>query len=112
MTNGERADRLFADAGPVSEEMRAALHHRRWNLATRRAQEVIELVVKALLNEMSVEYPRTHDPLPLLVDAVRVRKVDIDLDFIAWLAPISANLAEIRAPAFYQEIVLTEDAAC
>ena len=56
MTNGERADRLVAEARQIAREMRRALDEEAWNLATRRAQEALELVIKALLNEMSVDY--------------------------------------------------------
>ena len=52
MTNHERADRLLAEAAAIAEEARHAVERRRWNLAARRAQEVVELIVKGLLNEM------------------------------------------------------------
>jgi predicted nucleotidyltransferase len=54
VTNRERADQLLAEATGIAEDMRRALERGGWNLATRRAQEVIELVVKGLLNEMGV----------------------------------------------------------
>lgn len=108
MTNGERADRILADALPVAEEMRAAIARKRWNLALRRSQEVIELVIKALLNEMGVESPRVHDPVPLFVATLRARRLEIDAAFLDWLGPVSARLAEERAPAFHQEIEVTE----
>ena len=111
MTNGERADRLFADALPVAEEMRAATARQRWNLALRRSQEVIELVIKALLNELGVESPRVHDPVPFFVTAIRARRLEIDSAFLEWLSEVSARLAQERAPAFYQEIDVTESEA-
>ena len=55
MTNGERADRLLGEARQIAGEMKRALDDEAWNLATRRAQEVLELAIKALLNEMSVD---------------------------------------------------------
>jgi hypothetical protein len=54
VTNGERADRLANEARQIAGEMMRALDNEAWNLATRRAQEALQLVVKALLNEMSV----------------------------------------------------------
>ena len=63
MTNGERADRLAHEARQIAGEMLRTLDDEAWNLATRRAQEALELVIKALLNEMSVDYPKTHAPL-------------------------------------------------
>ena len=63
MTNGERADRLVREARQIAGEMRRALDDEAWNLATRRAQESLELAIKALLNEMSVDYPKPTTPL-------------------------------------------------
>ena len=111
MTNGERADRLLSDAQDVVGEVRSALSRQRCNLAARRAQEVIELVIKALLNEMGVEYARTHDPAPLLASTLRARHLDYDPAFLDRLAALSAELAEIRSPAFYQEMAVGETEA-
>jgi HEPN domain-containing protein len=108
VTNAERADRLFAEADLVAAEMRRAIEAGGWNLAARRAQEVLELVIKGLLNEMGLEYPRTHDPAPLLVSAIRARAVEVEATFLEWLAALSAELEKIRGPAFYQEIVVNE----
>jgi HEPN domain-containing protein len=108
VTNRERADQLFAEASAIAEDMRGALERRRWNLAARRAQEVIELVVKGLLNEMGVEYPRTHDAAPVLVETIRGRHVEADPAFLEWLSGLSGRLAEIRGPAFYHEIEIGE----
>jgi HEPN domain-containing protein len=111
VTNAERADRLFAEARLVGAEMRGTLDAGGWNLAARRAQEVLELVIKALLNEMGVEYPRTHDPAPVLASTVRARGLEVDAPFLEWLSGLSAELEKIRSPAFYQEIVVTETQA-
>ena len=108
MTSRERADQLFAEAPAIAEDMRKALAGGRWNLAARRAQEVLELVVKGLLNEMGIEYPRTHDAAPLLAEAIRQRRLEADAAFLDWLNEMSARLAEIRAPAFYHEIEVAE----
>jgi HEPN domain-containing protein len=85
VTNSERADRLLSEAALVAQEMRSALQSRSWNLAARRAQEVLELVVKALLNEMGVESPRVHDPAPALADALRARRLDVEPTLLEWL---------------------------
>ena len=70
MTNGERAERLVGEARQIAGEMRRALDEAAWNLATRRAQEVLELVIKALLNEMGVL--RYRDSWPLFLVAIGV----------------------------------------
>ncbi|MBI4608306.1 MAG: HEPN domain-containing protein [Candidatus Rokubacteria bacterium] len=108
MTNRERAQQLFAEALGIAEDMQRAVARGRFNLATRRAQEVIELVVKALLNEVGVEYPRTHDPAPVLVETIRQRRLPADPAFLEWLSGLSNRLAEIRGPAFYHEIEVGE----
>ncbi|MDP3768231.1 MAG: HEPN domain-containing protein, partial [Dehalococcoidia bacterium] len=111
MTNEERADRLFTEAGQVAGEMRRALGEQAWNLATRRAQEVVELVVKGLLNELGTEYPRVHDAVPVLIATLERRRLHADGEFLEWLRAFSSRLAELRAPVFYQEIQRTEAAA-
>ena len=78
MTNGERADRLVREARQIAGEMSRALDDEAWNLTTRRGQEALELAIKALLNEMSVEYPKTHDPAPVFAQAIRARGIAVD----------------------------------
>jgi HEPN domain-containing protein len=111
VTNHERADQLLAEAAEIAQDMRRALDGGRWNLAARRAQEVIELVVKGLLNEMGVECPRTHDAAPALVETIRGRHLQADPAFLDWLTGLSGKLAEIRGPAFYHEIEVSEEEA-
>ncbi len=108
MTNEERADLLFSEAPGIAREMRMARDERAWNLATRRAQEVLEPVVKALLSEMGVEYPRTHDPAPVLGEAMQQRHLDVDPALLDWLPRLSKRLADLRAPAFYHEVPVSE----
>ena len=108
MTNHERAQQLLSEALGIADDMRRALARGRWNLAVRRAQEVVELVVKGLLSEMGVEYPRTHDAAPVLVETIRQRHVEADPAFLDWLSGVSNRLAELRGPAFYHEIEVGE----
>ncbi len=55
MTNAERADRLLAIAGAIGDEMRLAAGHGHWNLAVRRAQEVVaDVRAPAFSQEISV----------------------------------------------------------
>ena len=111
MTNGERADRLVAEARQIAGEMNRALDGQAWNLATRRAQEVLELVIKALLNEMGVDYPKTYDPAPVFAQAVRMRGINVDAGVLDSLTALSQELAKVRGPAFYQETVVTASQA-
>ena len=108
MTNGERADRLVREARQIAGEMQRALDDEAWNLATRRAQEALELAIKALLNEMSVDYQKTHDPAPVFAQAVRTRGIGVDAGVLDSLTLLSRELARIRSPVFYQETVVTD----
>jgi HEPN domain-containing protein len=108
VTNGERADRLAREARQIAGEMRRALADQAWNLATRRAQEALALAIKALLSEMTVDYPRTHDPAPVLGQAVRMRGIDFDARVLDSIATLSQELAKIRGPAFYQETFVSD----
>jgi len=107
VTNGERADRLIREARQIAGEMRRALAGEAWNLATRRAQEALELAIKALLSEMTIDYPKIHDPAPVFVHAVRARGIEVDVASLDALATLSQELASIRSPAFYQETIVT-----
>lgn len=40
--------------------------------------------------------------------AIRERHLEVDAAFLEWLTAVPARLAEIRAPAFYQEITVSE----
>ena len=53
MTNGERADRLVGEARQIAGEMKRALDDEAWNLATRRAQEVLLDSLTALSQELA-----------------------------------------------------------
>lgn len=57
---------------------------------------------------MGVEYPRTHDAAPVLVETIRRRRVEADPAFLDWLSGLSGRLAENRGPAFYHEIEVGE----
>lgn len=99
MIGEERADRLIREARQVAGEMKRALDDGSWNLATRRAQESLALAMTALLTEMCVDFPNTHDPAP------GVREVMRALDS---LETLSRELASISILAFNQDIVVTD----
>lgn len=111
MTSRERADRLIAEASDILHEIPSALQRGSWNLAIRRAQEVVELVLKGLLAEMGVDYPKVHDVAPQLVYAARTRGLGIEESTLTWLEQVSGWLAVSRAPAFYFEAEFGEEEA-
>ena len=61
-----------------------------------------------VLNEMSVDYPKTHDPVPVFAQAVRTRGLGVDAGVLDSLAVLSQELANVRGPAFYQETLVTD----
>ena len=85
------------------DEMLRAYERGSWNIVIRRAQEVVELSLKALLKMIGVEYPKNHD-----VGGVFGRVcVEMDLKVkpkeLDELKSISSDLADVRASAFYME---------
>lgn len=108
MTNRDRADRLMGEASEILRAIPGALERGSWNLAVRRSQEVVELVLKALLAEMGVDYPKIHDVGPSFADAVRARGLKIEEKRLGWVEEVSGKLAALRAPAFYFEVDYSE----
>ena len=60
MSNGERA--LLAASREHLAEMEGALRRSSWNIAVRRAQEVVELALKAVLTYLSSTIRRCTTP--------------------------------------------------
>jgi HEPN domain-containing protein len=99
VTNQERGNKLLASAMELEMELKRGS----WNLAVRRAQEVVELALKGLINLMGVEYPRTHDVSPVLAELLPQHLPDVPQTVVAEIQHISRTLTRKRAPAFYFE---------
>ncbi len=56
---------------------------------------------------MSIDSPKTHDPAPVFVKAIRARDISIDAGVLDSLMTLSQELAKVRGPAFYQETAIT-----
>ncbi|MCD6510558.1 MAG: HEPN domain-containing protein [Thermoprotei archaeon] len=69
-------------------------------MTIRRAQEALELALKALLRLLGIEYPRTHDVSDVLLEFKDKLPEELR-DGIEELAKLVAELAAIRGPAFY-----------
>ncbi len=71
-------------------------------LTVRRAQEAVELSLKAALRLLAVEYPKEHDLRDILLEVAEHREMPdwfkADLEF---MASVSSDLARKRGPAFY-----------
>jgi HEPN domain-containing protein len=55
MKNDERADKLLFEANNVFAQVQQSLGVENWNLTIRRAQEVVELVLKGLLAQLGID---------------------------------------------------------
>ena len=103
MTNQKSADKLISDAGFYFKELQEAHRQKRWNVVVRRAQEVVELSLKAVLKMAGIEYPKVHDIAPLLDKIIDERGIKVEEEEIREIKKISGSLARERGPAFYGE---------
>ena len=111
MTNHKRAADIFRGAEWASQDLERALEEKEWNIAVRRAQEVVELTLKGLLALMGVDYPKEHDPADVFARAVRGRGLPIEKETLEVIQSFSTRLARRRAPAFYFEVRVEEQEA-
>lgn len=82
------------------KEARLALDEGDSASTIRRSQEALELIVKAFLRLIGIEYPRSHDISDVLLE--RKDKLASELkDKVEDLARLISELASIRGPAFY-----------
>lgn len=100
MTNLEMAWSYLRQAGRILNE--AEHYHREevWNLVVRRAQEAVEMALKALLRAVGVEIPQVHDVAVFLRQhtASFPESVTTNLDR---LVSISRGLTREREASFY-----------
>jgi HEPN domain-containing protein len=96
-----RARALLAEAEAVLIEARGAEGRGEWNLAVRRAQEAVELSLKAALVSMGADYPRVHDVGRLFARVAAERGAGLSEAELERAARVSAELALRRGPAFY-----------
>jgi HEPN domain-containing protein len=99
--NFETGQRLMQDAERHYIQMLDAYKNEWWNIVIRRAQETVELSLKAILKILGIEYSKVHDVAPIFVESLRKR--GIDLAEFEEIKKISAKLSEERAPSFYEE---------
>ena len=107
MTNHDLARRLLDEARLLGEELDRSCEGERWNLAVRRAQEIVEVSLKGLLKAMCMEYPRLHDVGGAFAAAVAAKGLSVDAESIDRIR----HLARDRAPAFYLEAEFSREQA-
>ena len=111
MTNDDRALKVIEGVEWAYADMERALERGAWNIALRRAQEVVELTLKGLLALMGFDYPKVHDPAQVFIQAAAQRGLRIASDTAEEVQRLSSTLAKMRAPAFYFEIEVSEEEA-
>ncbi|MCD6508961.1 MAG: HEPN domain-containing protein [Thermoprotei archaeon] len=99
-SNRELGEAYLEDAEYSLEECKMALKNKLYHRAVRRAQECVELCLKAILRLFGIEYPRAHD---VSSSILRIRGMlpewfRRELNFII---EVSTSLALQRAPSFY-----------
>lgn len=111
MTNQEKTDKLFRGANWAFQDMGRALEQGEWNIAIRRAQEVVETTLKGLLTLMGADYPKEHDPSKVFARIVRERGLEVPDEILKEIQTLSADLTRKRAPAFYFEVDIAPEEA-
>lgn len=102
MNTEAMAESFISDASYSLEEAKQAVNRGIYHRAVRRAQECVELSLKAALRLLGVEYPRQHEVGELL------RVVSVERGLPEWFLSelpaiilVSKRLVENRGPAFY-----------
>lgn len=104
MTNHEAGERLIREAEKIlSRDLKGALEGGDHNLAVRRAQEVVELLLKGALKILGVDYPKVHDAGPVFVQRAQEKRIGLEESTLSQIEEISRWLGEARAPSFYFE---------
>ena len=104
--------RLIQEAEDIlRRDAQGALNEKDFNMAVRRAQEVVELTLKGALKILGVDYPKVHDVAPLFSDQLRQKRGVGDPAVLQKVEEISLWLAESRAPSFYLDREYSEEDA-
>ena len=103
MNNFETGEKLIPLAERSLDAARRDFEERYWNLTIRRAQEALELALKAVLKTMGVEYPKEHHVGGLFQRACKERELGISAETLDEITHVSSRLAAWRSPAFYAE---------
>jgi HEPN domain-containing protein len=83
-------------------EARDAFNAEDYPLTVRRAQEAVEMSLKAALRFLAVEYPREHDVRDVLLEVAKSRELpEWFMTEVEFMAAVSSDLARKRGPAFY-----------
>jgi HEPN domain-containing protein len=97
-------ERLISEASSIlNRDVQNALVDENYNLAVRRSQEVVELVLKGGLKILGVDYPKVHDVAPVFSEQITRKRSTTHETVLRRIEDISLWLSQARAPAFYFE---------
>ncbi|GAH70361.1 unnamed protein product, partial [marine sediment metagenome] len=112
MNSREASKELLEEARLILEkDISSAEEAGNHRLVLRRSQEVVELVIKAFIKATGYEYPKIHDPSPLITRICQEKEIGLAMETIEIIQKASSTLAEERAPAFYAERSYTSNEA-
>lgn len=110
-TNKEQGEKLLKEAEWIFEkDLKSAMEEENYNLAVRRAQEVVELSLKGCLRILGIDYPKVHDAGFVFVREAS-NKLGIKEDSLKEIERSSKWLSDARAPSFYGERDFTSEDA-
>lgn len=110
-TTSEQGEKLLKEAEWIFEkDLKSAMEEENYNLAVRRAQEVVELSLKGCLRILGIDYPKVHDAGFVFVREAG-NKLRFKEDSLKEIERISKWLSEARAPSFYGERDFTSEDA-
>lgn len=99
----ELGEKLLKDAGWIFEkDLKIAVEEENYNIAVRRAQEVVELAIKGCLRMLGIDYPKVHDA-GYIFSIEASKMLPFKESSLREIERISKWLAEARAPSFYGE---------
>ncbi len=110
-TNREQGEKLLREAQWIFErDLKIAIEEENYNIAVRRAQEVVELSLKGCLRLLGIDYPKVHDAGFVFVLETS-KKLNFKENSLEEIERISKWLSEARAPSFYGEKDFTSEDA-
>jgi len=112
MNNFESGKDLILTAKRIMErDLQEAWQDNDANIVVRRAQKVVELVLKGALKILGIEYPKIHDVGKIFEQMVKRKIGEFDEEVMERIVRISARLAEDRGPSFYGEKIFKREEA-
>jgi HEPN domain-containing protein len=91
--------------------LQSAFHEKDYNLAVRRAQEVVELALKGGLRLLNLDYPKIHEVSTTFTEQARKKNITVEQTVLQRIEQISSWLSESRTSSFYFEREYTETEA-